>query len=370
VNGVYLNHAGTSWPKPASVQAAVREALVTEPVAWSEAFAAAQARLEAFLGLGPNQRLLLTPGCTSALALGIQDQPWRAGDGVALSAFEHVAVERPCAGLRRLGVQVHVLPPAPDGLVDLGAAERVFRSGSIRLLVVSAAANTTGELLPVRDLAEMARRHGARVLVDAAQVVGWIDMQDYLQEADLVAFGGHKGLQGVWGIGGLITTDRAGMSTPRLDGERSAPDGCDGGSVDRAALAGLAAAVDWLDGPGGRGRLERARGLSQRLQDQLQTLTGLELVARGPANRRMPIVAVRGPKLAWARARLEKAGVVFGVGLQCAPLAHRTLGTGPDGTLRFSFGPGSDAGAIETLMDVLSPTAGGEGPISYLPSKI
>ena len=100
------------------------------------------------------------------------------------------------------------------------------------LLAMTAASNVTGELLPIASLVELARRHGAAALIDAAQIAGWIDLDLPRLGADFVAFAGHKGPQAPWGIGGLYVSPR--LAWP-------APGYCDVGSVDRCALAGLAA---------------------------------------------------------------------------------------------------------------------------------
>ncbi|MEM9114103.1 MAG: aminotransferase class V-fold PLP-dependent enzyme [Myxococcota bacterium] len=352
----YLNHAGTSWPKPKSVRSAVAAALDRAPTDWAAAFEAQHGRLGRAFGLGHEHRLLLTPGCTSALAIAIQDLPWRAGDVVALSAFEHVAVERPCAGLGRLGVESQVLPSSRESMIDLAATERLLAHRPVRLLVVSAAANTTGDLLPVAELGALARRYDARLLVDAAQVAGWMSLADYLPHADMMAFGAHKGMQGVWGIGGLVLREELAMATPRLNGGLAKPGWCDGGSVDRLALSAWVAALDWLDAPAQADRLDRARTLSARLQWRLQGLEGVKVLARHPPEARLPTVAMAlddARRLVQIRSRLAKAGIVHGAGLQCAPLAHQHLGTAEQGTLRFSFGPSSRDEDLDRLLSVL-----------------
>lgn len=351
---VYLNHAGTSWPKPPPVREAAAAALEADARGWGASFEAGHARVADFLGVTDPRRLLLTPGCTSALALAIQDQPWSSRDAVAISGFEHVAVERPVAALRRQGVTVHVLPSTDRAPVDLEGAERILRGNRVRLLAVSAAANTTGDLLPIAELVGLAHAHDTTVLVDAAQVVGWLDAP-LSSGADLVAFGGHKGLQGIWGIGGLIVRDGLALRTPRLDGDLERPGYCDGGSVDRAALSALSQATDWLRAPERRDRLHRARRLAAELESRLQGRADLQLIARRPIEDRMPTVAiaVAPGDLARYAASLETRGIIVGRGLQCAPLAHRTLGTAPEGTLRISFGPTSRPSDVDAVWDAL-----------------
>ena len=124
----------------------------------------------------------------------------------------------------------------------------------VGLVAITAACNVTGELMPYDEVIRMAHRYGSMVLVDAAQIVGWQDLDLPRLSANVVAFGGHKGLQAPWGIGGLYLSDRAGMecTSAQCDlpsaGESKGivtqrPGYCDVGSVDQYALAGLHAAV-------------------------------------------------------------------------------------------------------------------------------
>lgn len=355
----YLNHAGTSWPKPAPVQRAAADALARDPSEWSARLEAAHQTVARFFGLEDASELLLTPGCTSALSIAVSDLPWRAGDRALTTGFEHAALERALAGLRARGVTVDVIPPGADGaFVDPRRLERALERGDVRLVALSAAANATGDVSDLPSVIRLTHDYGARVLVDAAQIVGWVDLDLPALGADLVAFGGHKGLQGIWGIGGLWARAGSERAAPRLEGELAPPGYCDGGSVDRVALEALAAAVQWLASPAQRDRLARARRLAARLEAELEPVLGargLSVRALQPVHRRMPTVALGGAPdaIVEARARLDRAGVVYGAGLQCAPLAHRTLGTMPQGTLRFSFGPTSAASDVDAVVGAL-----------------
>ena len=359
---VYLNHAGTSWPKPEAVRAAVREALASDPASWPEAFETHHRSVADALGVDDPTRLLLTPGCTSALAVAVADHPWRSGDRVLCSSFEHHGLHRQLVGLEARGVEVEVLPPGPGGPVDLEALDRALDSGGVRLVATTAACNVTGELLPIPEVVERARAGGALALVDAAQVAGWMP----LPEADLVTFAGHKGPQAPWGIGGLIAAPGVELDSPGARCELPPPGApepacstlpgyCDVGSVDRLALAGLAAGLRWLAEPEQARRLERARARTERLARALLELPGTTLHGPPEAARRLPTVAATSGK--WAPAELAAAlaarGVQASAGLQCAPLAHRTLGTDPGGVLRFSAGPSTTDAEVDRAVKAL-----------------
>lgn len=360
----YLNHAGTSWPKPALVRAAVSAALESAPDEWADALETAHARVAAWLGATP-ERLLLTPGCTSALALAVADLPWRTGDRVLVSALEHHALHRPILALAARGVDATTVPRASDGPLDLDALERELGRGGVRLVAMTAACNVTGELLPLAEIVRRAHARDALVLIDGAQVCGWLPLDVTALGIDLFTFAGHKGCQAPWGIGGLFVAPHVAMQTPAAAcalpaaGEPALcapmPGSCDGGSVDRLALAGLAAALDWLDAPAQAERLPRARAQIERLARALEARPGLRLHGTRAPEARLPTLAVTRPgaptsALALAFAR---AGVTVAAGLQCAPRAHEALGTAPDGVVRLSAGPTTSEREIEDALAVI-----------------
>lgn len=362
----YLNHAGTSWPKPAPVRVAVARALESSPASWAEDFDAGRRRVSTTLGVRDPERLLLTPGCTSALALAVADLPWEPGDRVLVSGLEHHALARPTQLLAARGVERTVIPRAPDGPLDLEQLRAELGRGSVRLVAMTAACNVTGELLPLEEVTALAHEHDALCLVDGAQLAGWVDLDLAQLGVDLFAFAAHKGLQAPWGLGGLYVAPHVSLASPSAACELPAPGTapacatmpgyCDAGSVDRVALAGLVAALDWLDAPERADRLERARAQVERLAGALERRPDVQLHGtRDPATR-LPTIAftVLGRAPAEVARELAAAGLVVGAGLQCAPLAHESLGTAPSGVVRLSAGPTTCEEDVAAALEALA----------------
>lgn len=354
----YVNHAGTSWPKPSAVLSAVNAANRRAPSSWAIAFEAEHARVAAFFGTTP-ERLLLTPGCTSALAVAVADVAWKPGDRAICSSMEHHALTRPLAKLAARGVDVVEVERGAHGPIDLAAVEAELREGA-RLLAFCAASNVTGERLPVRSLVELGHRYGALVLVDAAQLVGWEPLDLSSLGADLVAFGAHKAMHGVLGIGGLYVAPSVCLETPAavcaLPGAGAPacaprPGYCDVGSVDRAALAAWAAACDWLEDPAQADRQERCRGYAERVAVALEERGHAVLGLRIP-EARLPTVAFAPTDPAGVAASFAAAGITVGAGLLCAPSAHNALRT-PDGVVRISFGPSNTEEDVAAVLAAL-----------------
>jgi selenocysteine lyase/cysteine desulfurase len=340
----YLDHAATSWPKPEPVRAAVAGALAAPPSAWSTSVA--EAEVARAVGARPDA-LLFTPGCTSALHLGVADHPWRRGDALLLDPYAHLALERPARALEARGVAVEVLTPgSSEEPLDLAAAEARLRRGDVRLVAVSGVSNVTGAVAPVGELCALAHAARAGLLVDAAQAIGWIPLELESSGVDVAAFGAHKGTQGVWGIGALYVREGYRLESPRAGGALGGPGWCDAGSLDRPALEGWAAGLRWLDAPPRAGRLDRARAKIAELRAALEGWAGVRVLGPRSEARRTPVLAlvVSGRAPSDLASALRASGIQVSGGLQCAPLAHRALGTlDLGGALRLSVGPEPDA---------------------------
>lgn len=358
----YLNHAGTSWPKPEPVLHAVAAAIQTPPEDWPNLFARSQRTVSEFFHGDPS-RLLLTPSCTTALSLAVMDHQWQAGDRVLTSHFEHHALHRQLTKLQERGVEVKTLPWCADELIDLEVLEAELKSADVRLLAMTAACNVTGRLLPVEEAIQLAHQFGTLVLIDGAQVAGWWDLNVAALGADLFTFAGHKGPQAPWGIGGLYLAPHVSMNCPAAtcdlapnSTEKSCapiPGYCDAGSVNLSALAGLAAGCAWLSEPSQRNRLDEARRLTEDLTNGIRRLPGVSVIDDVDIQKKMPTVAVTMPDTSSGELaeRLRQQAVVVSGGLQCAPQAHMALGTNRTGVIRFSFGPRSQQADVAQALE-------------------
>lgn len=362
---IYLNQAGTSWPKPEVVHRAVSAALRAAPSEWGSAFETARAKVARWLGIADPERLLLTPGCTSALSIGIADQHWVRGDRILISALEHHALSRPVSLLRTQGVELEVIPRAVDAPLDLDALGRALARGGVRLVAMTAACNVTGELLPLRRIVALAHEHGALCLLDGAQLCGWQQVDVTELGVDLFTFAGHKAAHGPGGIGGLYVAPHVALNSPAAACDIAVPGGapacttmpgyCDAGSVDRAALAGLAAALDWLVDGARADRLAVARAQIERAAAALEERPGVRLHGVRDPSRRLPTVAFTcaGRSVAETALLFERSGIHVGAGLQCAPMAHAALGTAPGGVVRLSAGPCNGSEDMDRVLAVV-----------------
>ena len=350
---IYLNHAGTSWPTPTCVTDAVLDAMRSHPVQWPERFEKAHAAVCRFFGVADPDQLLLTPGCTSSLATAIASADLPAGNRVLTSRWEHHAVAGPLQKLTEKGVVVDFVPAGHDSPIDLAALEQSLAAKDVGLVAVTAACNVTGDLLPIEQIIELSHRYDAMVLIDAAQIVGWVDLNLDELGADMFAFGGHKGLQAPWGIGGLYIAssaklkcataqcaipDRNAGSTAQQWGSR--PGYCDVGSVDQFSLAGLEAGLDRLGDTTRAHDLEVAREQASQLRATLACNQRVTLFGMSKDKHGLPTIAFAcdGESSGQSAERLRQHGLIVGSGLQCSPVSHEAMGTSETGLVRISVG--------------------------------
>ena len=336
---IYLNQAGTSWPKAPGVLEAVDATLRADPAQHGALFDESRDRIAAALGVGTPSSLLLTPGCTSALAAALHALEWSPADIVVTSAVEHQAMLTPVDALVRLrGVEHQRVAYEPGTPFDLSQLEGLLQTGRVRAVAVTAASNVTGERLPVEEIAVAARSAGVFCLVDAAQTAGLVHLDLPKLGADAVAFAGHKGPLAPQGIGGLW------MSSPSVGY-------CDLGSVNLAGAVAMANSLEWLAStPAHR---ERPMQLRERLRAALCRREDCRVLgAEGPCTSALSVLhdtlAVGA-----AEAHFAAHGIVVRAGRHCAAEALEMLGA-PDGTIRISFGVFNredDVDAVLTALD-------------------
>jgi cysteine desulfurase family protein len=360
---IYLDHAATSWPKPAEVLQAMTDSLEhaggnpgrsghrLSIAAGRIVYDAREAVAELFNAPDPL-RLLFTLNGTYAINLALNGL-LRPGDHVVTSGIEHNAVMRPLRALESKGVQLTVIPCESDGRLRISELRRALHPGT-RMVVINHASNVMGALLPIAEIADAARHAGALLLVDAAQTAGVFPIDVQSMGIDLLAFTGHKGLLGPPGIGGLVIGER--VNTAEIEpmvrggtGSRSefdvqpeaCPDKFESGTANVPAAAGLCAGVRWIMGKGIDAIRAHEIELTRILMEGLTNIPGVTIYGPLDPAQRAAIVpfTASGHRVSDIGLRLDdEFEILCRVGLQCSPAAHRTIGTFPEGTVRFAPG--------------------------------
>lgn len=360
-NRIYFDNGSTSWPKAPGVAQAV-EKLLTEGAFninrgnYEGAYEVEGMVLEtrdqlADLFQAPSSRnVIFTPGITYSLNYFIKGF-LRSGDHVIITGIEHNAVMRPLWQMKAEGVAFDVAKTDEEGTVDPESVEKLIRKET-KAIIVSHASNVCGTIVPLREIGEICRRHHIFFVVDSAQSAGTLEINIKEWGIDFLTFTGHKGLLGPQGIGGFVVSEEldqemapliaggTGSQSDSYEMPRMLPDKYESGTMNLPGIAGLHAALSYLQAAGISRIYEKKMELTGYFLEQTREIPDLRVVGKQGVQDRTAVVSIDFQKIDNAQAAFEleqRYGIMTRVGLHCAPLAHKTLGSYPRGTVRFAF---------------------------------
>lgn len=355
---IYLDNAATTMQKPPEVVQAVTDALCRMGNAGRGGhdasldasrviFDARQKLTQLFHGENPAQ-LVFTANSTESLNIAVKGilEP---GDHVITTALEHNSVLRPLYEMEDRGVELTILASDRAGRIDYDDFEKQIK-GNTKAIVCTHGSNLTGNLVDVKYIGRIARAHGLLFVVDASQTAGIfeIDVQD--MNIDILCFTGHKGLLGPQGTGGMyvregiavrpLLSGGSGVQTYSRKHPAQMPTALEAGTLNAHGLAGLKAAVDYLQCVGLASVREKEQKLMWYFYEQARAIPGVTIYGDFSVRERCAIVSLN----LWDYDSSEVSDALYmdyGIstrpGAHCAPLMHQALGTTEQGAVRFSF---------------------------------
>ncbi|MEA4965968.1 MAG: aminotransferase class V-fold PLP-dependent enzyme [Oscillospiraceae bacterium] len=365
MHSVYFDNGSTSFPKPQAVPEAMYRYMTAigsnvNRGGYARAYQTEETvyetrQLLCDLFHGPDcKNVIFTKNVTESLNVILKGF-LKPGDHVLLSSMEHNAVMRPLTQLCRAGVTFSRVPCGTDGTLRLDLAEPLVQKNT-RAVMMTHASNVCGTVLPLREVGAFCVRHGLRFFVDSAQTAGVcpVDMED--MHIDALAFTGHKGLLGPQGIGGFLLREALSSELePLLSGGTGSlshteeipdflPDRFEPGTPNLPGIIGLREGLLFLQETGSANILAHELCVTEAMLAGLLPMEAdgkLRIVGRKALSGRTGVVSIQTltRELSETADLLDRTyGIMTRVGLHCAPAAHRTLGTYPTGTIRFSFG--------------------------------
>ena len=367
MNRIYLDQASTSFPKAPGVAQAMMDYLTMNGVnvnrgCYSSAYSAEEVIYETrqllaeLFHFSKCKNVIFTPNVTTSLNFILKGF-LKPGDHILVSAMEHNAVMRPVVQLASLGISFDRIPCRTDGSMILEKVEELIRPET-KAIVTLHASNVCGTRMPLDALGEICQRHQLYFVVDSAQTAGIVPINMDKMHIDALAFTGHKGLRGPQGTGGfLVSQELAEQMEPLISGGTGSvshteeipdfmPDRFESGTPNLPGIYGLHGALLYLKTHSLQAINEKELSLTGYFLEQLQALddTGrhIRIIGKKDLTDRNAVVSIQTPEIDMSQVAWQldnEYGVMTRVGLHCAPNAHKTLGTYPAGTIRFSFGP-------------------------------
>ena len=371
MNRIYLDQGATTFPKPEEVYSAVKEGMEHSFNPSRGAYKSAQKterkieggrrKLLQFFDARKDQRLIYSYSGTdglNTLLYGLLDKEKR----VIMGPFEHNAVYRPLKDLEQQGMELRIAEAGEEYEIDLLSFEEECRKG-VDYGVFSYTSNVTGISLPIKKMAEILHRYGGKMIIDATQAAGHQKISLKEEGIDYMASSGHKGLFGPMGTGIIILPEDSDIISFRRGGTgihsespempKELPFRLEAGTLNVPGIFGLIAGAKWLLNKG----LDEIHGkeivFTNRCIEAFEGEEGIEIYS---IKNKSQIFSfnIKGKDSQSMASVLDQAyGIALRGGLHCAPLAHKTIDTFPEGVLRASFSVFTEEKDVDLLIQAI-----------------
>lgn len=355
---IYLDNAATTMHKPKEVIDAVVEAMTSLGNAGRGAneaslsaariiYGAREKLCRFFNGEDPRQ-IVFTSNSTESLNIAVKGllEP---GDHVITTMLEHNSVLRPLYEMEKKGVALTIIKADKKGRFSLEEMEAAIRPET-KMIVCTNGSNLTGNYVDIGKVGEMAHRHDVLFVVDASQTAGVFPIDVRNMQVDVLCFTGHKGLLGPQGTGGMyvreglairpLKSGGSGVQTYSKTHPREMPTALEAGTLNGHGIAGLRAAVEYIEKTGLDNIRAKEQELMWRFYEGVKEIPGVTVYGDFHSRERCAIVSLNigdYDSSEVSDALLTEYGISTRPGGHCAPLMHEALGTVEQGAVRFSF---------------------------------
>ncbi|MFD3155365.1 aminotransferase class V-fold PLP-dependent enzyme [Haloimpatiens sp. FM7330] len=360
---IYLDNAATTFPKPQQVTSAVLNYMTK--VGSNPGRGASSSSLEGnrvvfncrqtiseFFNFDKLQNVIFTSNITMSLNVLIKSIV-KKGWHVITSSMDHNASLRPLSNLEKKGIiDLTILQCSNEGVLDVEKFKKCIKFNT-KLVVLSHASNIIGSIQPLEQIGKICKENNIFFIVDTAQTAGVLNVDFKKLNCNALAFTGHKSLLGPQGIGGFIIDNKLNdIASPFIEGGTGSvsssiiqpdflPDKFESGTMNTPGIAGLLAGINYIKNVGLDYIKEYEEELCQKFIEGILNIDSMEVYGFTDASLRTSTVSVNSSNIDNAELGFildNEYGIITRTGLHCAPLAHKTISTYPNGTIRFSFG--------------------------------
>lgn len=376
---IYLDNAATTYPKPEKVYSSIlnymknvgaspgrggyENALTGDRMVYK----CRQSLINLF-NFNKIENVIFTSNITASLNILIKSivkDDWH----VITSSMDHNSVIRPLVSLEKSNkIELDILNCSEEGLINVEDFKNTIKDNT-KLVVLSHASNIVGTIQPLEAIGNICKEKGIYFIIDSAQTAGVLPLDFQNLNCNALAFTGHKALLGPQGIGGFIIDDKLNnIATNFIEGGTGSlsestlqpdflPDKFESGTMNTPGIAGLLAGIEYINEEGLNTIKEREEYLSREFINGLLNIDSIKVYGPLDASLRTATISINSSKIDNSELGFlldSEFGIMVRTGLHCAPLAHKTIGSFPQGTLRFSFGAFNDIKDINYALYALN----------------
>lgn len=361
MNSVYLDNAATSFPKAIGVSKSISNYLDNVGCnvnrgAYTSSFEAENVVFETrelickLFNFDKEENVVFTKNITESLNILIKGLI-KKGDHVIVSSMEHNAVMRPINSLTKKGVEFSRVQCSVFG--ELNASDLIKHiKPNTKAVIMTHASNVCGTILNLEEVGRICRENDIFFIIDSAQTAGFLNLDYKKLSADAIAFTGHKSLLGPQGIGGFVVSDKlVDQMTTFIEGGTGSlseyeihpdymPDKFEAGTLNIPGIYGLNASLKYLFEEGIDSIREKELNLLNTFLERVNNIENIKLIGKSGIKGRTALASIdfkEYDNAAISYNLCKNFGIMTRCGLHCAPFAHKTLGTFPSGTIRFSL---------------------------------
>lgn len=374
---IYLDNAATTFPKPEAVYKAMDDANRNLAVnagrgsyrlarSASECIQEAKAKLRNLVNAPADTPVIFSPSITIAMNQIIKGYSWTSGANIYVSPYEHNAVARTVHSLQKeKNINIIELPIDEKSMeIDLQKAKYMFAKEKPDAVFCTHVSNVTGYILPIKEIFDEAKRHGAMTVLDTAQSLGLIEFDSRVVNADIIAFTGHKTLYGPFGIGGFLNIGNVdlketivggtGSSSLNLEMPNDSEQKYEPASNNIVAIFGLNVALDCV-------RIEEnfkhEKELTEYLLRELKKISEITVYSPEKDVNRIGVVSFSIEEMSSDDVGIildEDFDIAVRTGYHCSPFIHKYLNTNKSlGTIRIGLSQFNEKAEIDALICAL-----------------
>lgn len=376
---VYLDNAATSFPKPITVYNSIMNYMTnigsnpgrgasSSSIKGNKVIFDARNTLAEFFHFDKVENVIFTPNITYSLNMLIKGSV-KNGWHVITSSMDHNSTLRVLQNLSQAGIiELDILKGNDLGEVSVDEFKSKIKSNT-KLVILSHGSNVTGTIQPLEEIGNICKGNDIYFIIDSAQTAGVLDLDFYSLGCSALAFTGHKSLLGPQGIGGFLIDDKFNnICSSLIEGGTGSvssdiiqpsflPDKFESGTMNAPAIAGILEGIKFINSEGLNTIKEHEDFLTKKFIDGLCNIPSIKIYGHKDTYNRTSTISINSTKIDNSELGFyldSDFGISTRTGLHCAPLAHQSIGTYPNGTIRFSFGYFNDEKDVNYALSSLN----------------